>query len=46
MKLNTLKGKSVQLDLPQHYLSKLAGRLDAKKSPKGNNPNSKKEKRA
>lgn len=30
MKLNTMQSKSVLSDVPQHYLSKLAGRLGSK----------------
>ena len=33
MKLNTMQGKSILSDLPQHYVSKLAGRLGSKTRP-------------
>jgi len=33
LKLNTLQGKSVLSDIPQYYLSKLAGRIGSKARP-------------
>ena len=30
MKLNTIQGRSILSDLPQHYMSKLVGRIDSK----------------
>ncbi len=37
MKLNTIQGKSILSDLPQHYMSKLAGRIGSKDQHPDNN---------
>jgi hypothetical protein len=43
MKLNTMQGKSILSDLPQHYMSKLAGRIGSKDRHSDNHQISKKE---
>ena len=42
MKLNTIQGKSILSDLPQHYMSKLAGRIGSKDRRSDNNQTPKK----
>jgi len=42
MKLNTIQGKSILSDLPQHYMSKLAGRIGSKDRRSDNNRTPKK----
>lgn len=42
MKLNTIQGRSILSDLPQHYMSKLAGRIGSKDCRSENNRTPKK----